>query len=217
MKRLLFSEGVPVITAPVQGVWRIVNSPGHARFAFDLAAVDPRTGSTLRTSRLAHILGRTTAADAFSWRKPVRSPVSGIVRYASSDIPDRTSLSLVRDIVRMLTARPDLSTGSIAAFAGNCVLIEADSIFVFAAHLRRGTVQVKVGKAVEAGQVLGEVGNSGFTLEPHLHLQLFDQIDNLLTANAPPFLLEAFAVKVNGNWVAAARSVLPKGKIVRFD
>jgi hypothetical protein len=206
----------PILSPPVQGVWRIVNSPGHAPFAFDLAAVHPGTGSTLRASRLKHILGQVTVQDSYSWGKQVRSPISGIVRCVNNDVPDRVSLSLVRDLVRMLTARPDLSTDRIQAFAGNSVLIEADGSFVFAAHLRCGSILVMEGDNVETGQFLGEVGNSGFTLEPHLHLQLFDQIDNLLTASAPPFFLEAFEVKVDGNWVAVSQSILPKGKIVRF-
>jgi murein DD-endopeptidase MepM/ murein hydrolase activator NlpD len=36
------SRDVPILSAPVRGVWRVVNSPGHARFAYDLAADDIR-------------------------------------------------------------------------------------------------------------------------------------------------------------------------------
>lgn len=206
----------PVLAPPVQGVWRVVNSPGHAPFAFDLAAVHPDSRSTLRVPRLKHILGQAAVTDSCSWRKIVSSPIFGVVRSVSNDVPDRVSLSLVRDIARMLTARPDLSVDSIQAFAGNFVLIDANGRFVFVAHLRRGSIQVRAGEEVEPGQVLGEVGNSGFTLEPHLHLQLFNQIDNLRTAAAPPFIIDAFEVKVEGKWAAASHSILPKGKIVRF-
>jgi len=41
--------------------------------------------------------------------------------------------------------------------------------FLFIGHLRLGTVAA--GERVVAGQVLGHVGNSGNSSEPHVHLQ----------------------------------------------
>lgn len=38
------------------------------------------------------------------------------------------------------------------------------------AHLRPGSVVVAVGDQVKAGQLLGQVGNSGNSIEPHLHI-----------------------------------------------
>ncbi|WP_329525467.1 M23 family metallopeptidase [Streptomyces sp. NBC_01462] len=53
---------------------------------------------------------------------------------------------------------------------GNHVFIDTGAEVVKLAHLRRGTVTVAAGDPVRAGQVLGEVGNSGNTTEPHLHI-----------------------------------------------
>ncbi|MFE4821218.1 peptidoglycan DD-metalloendopeptidase family protein [Streptomyces sp. NPDC056704] len=53
---------------------------------------------------------------------------------------------------------------------GNHVFIDTGSELVKLAHLRPGTVTVTTGDRVRAGQLLGEVGNSGNTTEPHLHL-----------------------------------------------
>jgi murein DD-endopeptidase MepM/ murein hydrolase activator NlpD len=41
---------------------------------------------------------------------------------------------------------------------------------VVLAHLRLGTVSVTAGDVVRVGQLLGEVGNSGRSTEPHLHI-----------------------------------------------
>lgn len=38
-------------------------------------------------------------------------------------------------------------------------------------HLREGSVAVTTGDRVRAGQVIGQVGNSGNTAEPHVHIQ----------------------------------------------
>lgn len=50
------------------------------------------------------------------------------------------------------------------------MFIDTGSVLVKLAHLRPGTVTVATGDRVRAGQLLGEVGNSGDTTEPHLHL-----------------------------------------------
>ncbi|MDH6109252.1 hypothetical protein P3T36_000024 [Kitasatospora sp. MAP12-15] len=53
---------------------------------------------------------------------------------------------------------------------GNHVFIDTGDAIVKLAHLRPGTVAVTEGQQIEAGCLLGEVGNSGNTSEPHLHL-----------------------------------------------
>lgn len=54
--------------------------------------------------------------------------------------------------------------------AGNHVLLECDGAIVVLGHFRRGSVAVAEGERVSAGQVLGEVGNSGASDLPHLHI-----------------------------------------------
>ena len=56
--------------------------------------------------------------------------------------------------------------------AGNHVVIRLDDsdIYIGLAHLQQGTVAVHPGDRVQAGQVLGRVGTSGRTSEPHLHV-----------------------------------------------
>ncbi|OIK28061.1 M23 family metallopeptidase [Streptomyces malaysiense] len=53
---------------------------------------------------------------------------------------------------------------------GNHVWIDTGDEVVKLAHLRPGTVTVAAGDVVRAGQPLGEVGNSGNSSEPHLHV-----------------------------------------------
>ncbi|MCX5388260.1 M23 family metallopeptidase [Streptomyces sp. NBC_00083] len=53
---------------------------------------------------------------------------------------------------------------------GNHVFIDTGDEIVKLAHLRPGSVRVATGDRVRAGEPVGEVGNSGNTTEPHLHL-----------------------------------------------
>ena len=54
--------------------------------------------------------------------------------------------------------------------AGNYVAIECEGATIYLAHLMNGSVSVKSGERVCRGQILGRVGNSGNTTEPHLHI-----------------------------------------------
>lgn len=56
---------------------------------------------------------------------------------------------------------------------GNYVVIKHnDSTYSLYAHLKPGSIIVKEGQKVKAGQKIGAVGNSGNSTEPHLHFQL---------------------------------------------
>ena len=53
---------------------------------------------------------------------------------------------------------------------GNGVVLQCDNYHVHLHHMKKGSVIVELGERVESGQKLGQIGNSGNTLEPHLHL-----------------------------------------------
>jgi hypothetical protein len=63
----------------------------------------------------------------------------------------------------------------------NQVLIDADSFYVFLGHFGQHGVFVQEGAQVFPGQPLGLVGNSGFSLEPHLHLQVHGKTNSGLS------------------------------------
>ena len=57
-----------------------------------------------------------------------------------------------------------------AHMAGNHVLLECGAHWVLLAHLRRGSVLRRTGDVVATGEPLGQVGNTGNSGEPHLHV-----------------------------------------------
>lgn len=86
----------------------------------------------------------------------VYAPISGTVIACENDEID-------------ITPHVEEFTSSL----GNYITIKIDETgtYLILAHLKQNSVMVKTGDHVLEGQVIGKVGNSGTTSEPHLHIQ----------------------------------------------
>lgn len=75
---------------------------------------------------------------------------------------------------------------------GNHVVLDiGDGVYAMYAHLIAGSVTVKPGDSVTAGQVLGYLGNTGNANASHLHFQLMDG-PSLLDSDSLPYALTSF-------------------------
>jgi hypothetical protein len=79
---------------------------------------------------------------------------------------------------------------------GNHVLLQCDGIVLVFAHLREGSVLVEPGVEVTLGQRLGEVGNSGNTSEPHLHIHAQRPGES-----ASPIAGDPVGLQIDGRWL----------------
>ena len=98
---------------------------------------------------------------------------------------------------------------------GNHVVLDlGDSTYAVYAHLQRGSLRVRPGDRVRAGQRLGRVGNSGNTTEPHLHFHLMDGPDPD-SARGVPFTWRGVGVPANGETftVGEQAAPAPTGKV----
>lgn len=79
---------------------------------------------------------------------------------------------------------------------GNHVVVACRGARVFLAHLQRGSVMVQPGDSVAPGDIVGRVGNSGNTSEPHLHIHAVRGETNGPTDTPVPILFDdTFAVR----------------------
>jgi murein DD-endopeptidase MepM/ murein hydrolase activator NlpD len=81
---------------------------------------------------------------------------------------------------------------------GNFVNQElGDGSFALYAHLQPSSLRVRPGDVVQRGQVLGLVGNSGNSSEPHLHFHVMDAQggSSNLIADGLPFVFDAFTLQ----------------------
>ncbi|NJN47543.1 MAG: M23 family metallopeptidase [Candidatus Competibacteraceae bacterium] len=77
---------------------------------------------------------------------------------------------------------------------GNHIILDlGNGGYVLYAHLEPGSVAVAVGETVQKGQVIGRVGNSGNTSEPHLHLHVMDA-PSALVADGLPYVFENYEI-----------------------
>ena len=97
------------------------------------------------------------------------SPCDGRIAKAIGEDPDNIP--------------PNMARG---AHNTNQVLIETANSYVFLAHLKQGSVIVKEGDIVKQGDPLGCVGNSGFSSEPHLHIQAHVKVPGEPWFRSPP-------------------------------
>jgi hypothetical protein len=108
----------------------------------------------------AHRGDGTNVRDYYAYGLPVVAPADGTVHATFDGDPDM----------------PVGEMGGSSEPCGNHVVLEVGpNQFLFVCHLQPGSVTVKPGDRVAEGQVLGRVGNSGNTSEPHLHIHLQDR------------------------------------------
>lgn len=142
------------LDGPVTVVWggptRRVNyhaTMADERWAYDLLVTED--GRSFRGDG-------TRLEDYHAFGRPVLAPAAGLV----------------------FTVRDEERDGPIGRWrglraAGNHIVLQvAEGEFLFIAHLQHESITVSRGARVEAGDVIGRVGNSGNSSEPHVHLHL---------------------------------------------
>jgi murein DD-endopeptidase MepM/ murein hydrolase activator NlpD len=83
---------------------------------------------------------------------------------------------------------------TLVTVGGNHVIIDiGGGKYAFYAHLKPGSIRVKRGDRVTRGQVVGLVGNSGNSTEPHLHFHISDG-NSPLGSEGVPYRQEAFDI-----------------------
>jgi hypothetical protein len=96
---------------------------------------------------------------------------------------------------------------TIETVGGNHVILDiGGGHFVFYAHLQPAKIRVKMGEHVKRGQVIGLVGNSGNSTEPHLHFHICDG-NSPLGSEGLPYALTSFEVQGRGEMQVAGSAM----------
>src|SRR6266487_97754 len=109
----------------------------------------------------------------------VLAPADGVIVKAVDGNADLTH-------VGELPTNLDYYLEDLTRALGNHVIIDhGNGVWSCLAHLRNGSVQVKEGQEVEVSDKLGELGNSGFTSGPRVHLHFMNGTDILTVSPLP--------------------------------
>ncbi len=201
---------------PLAGRWQMANGRPEQHcigvgFGFDLIAEED---SAIHDNPP----GRVPPLDGFaSWGAPILSPARGTVVDCCGHRPDCSPApgGPASFSGRMPQDRTEL--------LGNFVLLatERDG-FVLMAHLRQDSLRVQPGDRVRRGQTLGEVGNSGNSTGPHLHIELLDEHPDLtailttrLDASGVPFGFREVICERDGEVVLSSKVVPETGDVLR--
>lgn len=117
---------------------------------------------------------------------------------------------------------PDIKPGALPPLNldnadGNFVILEivfqngnsTDTVYANYAHLKNGSVRVKIGDTVKRGDVIGRLGNSGNTTGPHLHFHIMGQGPGIFLSQGLPYTISSFQLKgtiLNPDELEAART-----------
>jgi hypothetical protein len=125
-------------------------------------------------------------ASYFCYDAPIYSVADGTVVEAMDGIPENVPHS----------GKYAVALNFINAGGNHLVIDIGNNRYAFYAHIRPGTVQVKVGDHVKTGQLLGHVGNTGSSTEPHLHMHIVDR-PSFLGANGVPYEFESLSASAS--------------------
>lgn len=196
--RAIVAKGPVVISPPLRGSeWLAANGPsntsGHRR------ALVPVGGGAHIAQRFAIDFvqlredGRTFTGDAKEnknyrcYGADALAVADGTVVAVKDGIPENVPGPNSRAVPITLET-----------VGGNHVILDLGSgHFAFYAHLQPGSLRVKSGDRVRRGQVLGLVGNSGNSTEPHLHFHISDA-NSPLGSEGLPYAFPSFEIEGKG-------------------
>lgn len=184
--------------------------PGHGtdflgqRYAVDFVRPTGRRMAPFGAPGLAHAYAVVPARSFAAWDQPIHAAEPGRVVAALDGWPDRRWINAAWSVARLKFGgriRPlRITSADWRPLAGNYVLVEGASGVAMYGHLRNGSLRVRVGQAVAAGELLGTVGNSGRTSMPHLHFHLMDSAD-AIHGRGLPVGFRNLERRENVNWV----------------
>jgi murein DD-endopeptidase len=189
---------VVVISSPLVGAdWVAANGPSNT--SLHRRALIPINGHAYISQRFAidwvqvYPDGKTYKGDPSdnknyrAYGSEIHAVADGVVTQVGDGVPQNTPGA------KSLAVPLTLET-----VGGNHVIMEiGNGLFAFYAHMQPGSLRVKVGDKVRRGQVLGLLGNTGNSSEPHLHFQICNA-NSELGSEGLPYAFASFEVQGKG-------------------
>jgi murein DD-endopeptidase len=215
--RISGRRDLPVIGPPLRGgEWLAANGPsnssGHRR------ALIPIGGRAQIAQRFAidwvqlRPDGQTFTGDQLDNKnyRAYGSEVLAVADGVASEVVDGIPQNVPGEKSRAVPI-------TLETVGGNHVILDlGQGRYAFYAHLQPGSVRIKTGDKVRRGQVLGLVGNSGNSTEPHLHFHLSDA-SSPLGSEGIPYALESYQRQGKGTgWKPSSANSAPEKRLMEI-
>ena len=149
-----FGETPTKLSLPFSGEWSVYQAfddewthKGHYKYAYDF--VKKLDTKTYKNDGLY-------AKDYYAFGESILAPVSGYVIDMRQDLAD----NIIGEVDRVNNW-------------GNYIIIKSDlGFFVEISHLMQYSISVNVGDYIQANCIIAKCGNSGYSPEPHIHIQV---------------------------------------------
>lgn len=206
------------------------------RYAYDLMRIErgPKGWRFFRGSSRRYYAFGVPLRDCLGWGAPIHAPFAGSVVASRDGLRERDPVHLLRDLAVVLKNAlvvDPRKPGALHALVGNHLIlrmsaeempgeavsgqaVSGEGVYALIAHARTGSILVREGDEIVAGQLLAEVGHSGNSTAPHLHFQLMDGPD-LVTARGLPCAFREYEALRGEAWVAVAEGIPAKREFVR--
>lgn len=204
------------VAPPVTGRWSALNSPAdrtpshgiHAHgqtYAIDILA-EPEPGSRPAFRWLWPLARRPQDFPAFG--APILAVADATVVRAADGQRDHLSRNSLPGLLYLMLIEGSVrELSGVSRLLGNHLVLDlGNGVHAAYAHLQRGSLTVREGDRVHAGQPIARCGNSGNSSEPHLHFQLMDGPDPD-AARGVPFTWDGIGVPHNGEIFQAPEAV----------
>jgi urea transporter len=152
---LRFDRITPQPFLPFLGTWTVYQSfddqwthQGNWKYAYDFVITDEKNETYCNQG--------LELSDYYCFGKPILSPVEGTV-------------------VDMFMGLKDCPIGDVDKNHnwGNYIIIYSIfGYYIEISHFQEKSIKVKIGDTVKPGTVLGNCGNSGYSPQPHIHIQV---------------------------------------------
>ncbi len=151
-----FGEIYTKISLPFSGKWMVYQAfddnwthKGKYKYAYDFVqTVDEKT----------YVRDGWELQDYYAFGKSVLAPIEGYIVDCRDDLIDNYIGSVDR-----------------VNNWGNYIILKSNmGFFVEISHLMQYSLMVKVGDYVKLGDIVAKCGNSGYSPEPHIHIQVQD-------------------------------------------
>ena len=178
----------------------------NSRFAYDFVLVDDNLKMFKNDPQRNE--------DFFCWGKPVLCPGDGRIVRVVADSPDNPLNEAPPFDVEAHIKYPEKS---MERHLGNYVTLDnCNDEFSVLAHMRGGSVHVSSGDEVIKEELMGEIGNSGDSLVPHIHYQLQNGVD-LRRSEGLPSRFQRFDLILGGKTRRAEDLCPNTGMIIKHE